>query len=63
MFGDIANREVAFLQYKSIDIRLIILLHEKFLQFDCLRAVVFQLFFEIPTCENFKLFAGSSINK
>ena len=38
-----------------------ILLHEKFLQFDWLRAVVFQL--EIPTCENYKTFAGSSINK
>ena len=33
-----------------------ILLHEKFLQFDWLRA-------EIPTCENYKPFAGSSINK
>ena len=30
----------------------IILLHEKFLQFDWLKAVVFQLInFEIPTCE------------
>ena len=36
-------------------------LHEKFPQFDWLRAVVFQL--EIPTCENYKTFAGSSINK
>ena len=35
-------------------IRIIILLHEKFLQFDWLRA---------PTCENYKPFAGSSINK
>ena len=39
----------------------LILLHEKFLQFDWLRAVVFQ--FEIPKCENYKPFAGSSINK
>ena len=37
----------------------IILLHEKFLQFDWLKAVVFQLInFEIPTCENYKPFAG-----
>ena len=40
---------------------ILIPLHEKFLQFDWLRAVVFQL--EIPTCENYKTFAGSSINK
>jgi len=33
--------------------------HEKFLQFDWLRAVVF----EIPTSENYKPFVGSSINK
>ena len=32
-------------------------------QFDWLRTVVFQLNFEIPTCENYKPFAGSSINK
>ena len=36
----------------------LILLHEKFLQFDWLRAVV-----EIPRCENYKTIAGSSINK
>ena len=42
----------------------IILLHEKFLQFDWLRAVVFQLNLKyIPTCENYKPFVGSSINK
>ena len=35
-----------------------ILLHEKFLQFDWLRAVV-----EIPAYENYKPFVGSSINK
>ena len=40
-----------------------ILLYGKFLQFDWLRTVVFQLHFEIPTCENYKPFAGSSINK
>ena len=40
----------------------IILLHEKFLQFDGLRAVVFQLNLKYPTCENYKPFAGSSIN-
>ena len=34
-------------------------LHEKFPQFDWLRAVVFQL----NLCENYKPFAGSSINK
>ena len=39
------------------------LLHEKFLQFDWLRTVVFQLNFEIPTCENYNAFAGSSIHK
>ena len=31
-----------------------------FLQFDWLRAVVFQLFFEIPTCENYKSFSSLS---
>ena len=36
------------------DIRMFKLRHEKFLQFDWLRAVVFQ--FEIPTCENYKTF-------
>ena len=30
---------------------------------DWLRAVVFQLNFEIPTCENYKPCVGSSINK
>ena len=41
-------------------------LHEKFLQFDWLRAVVFHLNLNLPflpTCENYKAFAGSSINK
>ena len=38
----------------------IILLHEKFLQFDWLRAVVFQVNL---TCEDYKPLAGSSINK
>ena len=43
-----------------------VLLHEKFLQFDWLRAVVgLSALFEIhvPTCKNYKPFAGSSINK
>ena len=40
-------------------IHFFILLHEKFLQSDWLRAVIF----EIPTCENYKPFADSSINK
>ena len=35
----------------------------KFLQFDWLRAVVFSAKFEIPTCENYKPFAGSNIDK
>ena len=34
----------------------------KFPQFDWLRAVVFQLNLKIPTCENYKPFADSSIN-
>ena len=42
---------------------LLILLQEKVLQFDWLIEVVFQHKFEIPTCENYKLFAASSINK
>ena len=33
------------------------------LHFDWLRAVVFQLNLKIPTCENYKPFAGSSKNK
>ena len=43
----------------------LVLLHEKFLQFDWLREVVFQALFEIhvPTCKNYKPFVGSSINK
>ena len=40
-----------------------ILLHEKFLQLDCLRAMVFQLNLKRCTCENYKTCAGSSINK
>ena len=44
-------------------INFFIILHEKFLQFDWLRAVVFQFNLTIPTCENYKPFAGSSINK
>ena len=40
-----------------------LLLIEKFPQFDWLRAVVFQLNSKICTCENYKPFAGSSINK
>ena len=43
-------------QKKLTIITRIILLHEKFLQFDWFRAVAFS--FEIPTCENFKTFAG-----
>ena len=37
-------------------------LHEKFLQFDRLRTVVFQLNLKY-LCENYKPFAGSSIKK
>ena len=37
------------------------MLHEKFLQFDWLGAVVFQL--KKPTCENYKPIASSRINK
>ena len=48
---------------QSVGVTDVILLREKFLQFDWLRLVVFQLKFEIPTCENFKPFVGSSINK
>ena len=44
------------------DVILFILLHEKFLQFDWLRAVVFQLNLKY-LCENYKPFAASSINK
>ena len=41
-----------------------ILLHEKFLLFDWLRAVVFQLNLKyLLVRENYKSFAGSSINK
>ena len=41
-----------------------IILHEKFLQFDWLRAVVFQVnLHERPTCEIYKPFAGSGINR
>ena len=36
---------------------------EKFLQFDWLSVVVNSVKFEMPTCENYKPFAGSSINK
>ena len=48
---------------KSCCISDVRLLHEKFLQFDWLRAVVFQLNLKIPTCENYKPLVGSSINK
>ena len=48
---------------QSVGVTDVILLREKFLQFDWLRLVVFQLKFEIPTSENFKPFVGSSINK
>ena len=48
----------------GVDIAMVILLYEKFLRFDWLRAVVFQLNLKIiPTCENYKPFVGSSINK
>ena len=40
-----------------------ILLHETFLQFVWLRTVVFQLNLKYVTCENYKPFAASSINK
>ena len=56
-------QKIAFLNIPGIYFSGIILLHEKFLQIDWLRALVFQLSFEIPTCENYKPFAGSSINK
>ena len=42
---------------------IIILLHEKLLQFDWLRAMVFQLNLKEPTSENYKPFAESCINK
>ena len=42
---------------------IIILLHEKFLQFDRLRAVVFQLNLKYLNVKIYKTFAGSSINK
>ena len=42
---------------------IIILLHEKFLQFDRLRAVVFQLNLKYLHVKIYKTFAGSSINK
>ena len=35
-----------------------IILHEKFLQFDWLRAVVFQFNLTIPTCEKLQTFCG-----
>ena len=44
-------------------VRLIILLHEKFLQSDWLRAVVFQLNLKYLHVKITKPFAGSSINK
>ena len=48
----------------GVDIAMVILLYEKFLRFDWLRAVVFQLNLKIiPTCENYKPFVGSRINK
>ena len=48
----------------GVDIAMVILLYEKFLRFAWLRAVVFQLNLKIiPTCENYKSFVGSSINK
>ena len=50
-------------QYSINTVSVFILLHKKFLQFDWVRAVVFQLNFEISTCENYKTIAGSSINK
>ena len=40
-----------------------ILLHEKFLRFDWLRAVVFQLNLKYLLVKNYKPFVGSSINK
>ena len=50
--------------YTVVSTICIILLHEKFLQFDWLGAVVFQLNFKyVPTCENYKPFVGSIINK
>ena len=41
----------------------IILLREKFLQYDRLRAVVFQLNLKYLHVKNYKPFASSSINK
>ena len=40
-----------------------ILLQQKFLQFDWLRAVEFQLNLKYPHVKNYKPFVGSSINK
>ena len=39
-----------------------ILLHKKFLRFDWIRAVVFQLNLKYPTCAKYKTFEGRSIN-
>ena len=50
--------------WSYIQISLVILLHEKFLQFDWLRVVVFQLNLKyLHECENYKPFLGSSIKK
>ena len=49
---------------KFLPVLLFILLHDKFLQSDWPRAVVFQLNLKyLHDCENYKPFAGSSINK
>ena len=49
--------------YTQTQIKYFILLHEKFLQFDSLRAVVFQLNLKYLHVKITKPFAGSSINK
>ena len=49
--------------YTQTQIKYLKLLHEKFLQFDWLRAVVFQLNLKYLHVKITKPFAGSSINK
>ena len=60
MYGNSGKR---FKKINTAGILNIIPLHEKFLQFDWLSVVVNSVKFEMPTWENYKPFAGSSINK
>ena len=48
---------------KIFAILILILLHEKFLQFDWLRAVAFQLNLKYLHVKNYKPFVGSSVSK